>query len=115
MKIAISSSGNNLAAHTHSLFGRCDYFIIADTQTGESTALKNNAAEASTGAGPACAQELFNAGVQAVVSGKIGPHAYETLKAAGIAIFLAPPGITVQEALDRFKAGSLSEMQVQRF
>jgi predicted Fe-Mo cluster-binding NifX family protein len=115
MKIAISSSGDSLAAHTHSLFGRCDYFIIVDTETGESTALKNNAADASTGAGPACAQELFNAGVKAVVSGKIGPNAYETLKAAGMGIFLAPPGMTVQETLDRFKAGSLSEMQIQRF
>jgi len=115
MKIAISSSGDSLMSQTHGLFGRCDYFILADTETGESVALKNKSAEASTGAGPACAQELFNAGVKAVVSGKIGPNAYEALKAAGFGIFLAPPGITVQEALVRFKAGSLSEMQVQRF
>ena len=115
MKIAISSNGDSLAAQTHSLFGRCDYFVIIDTETGESTALKNKSADASTGAGPACAQELFNAGVKAVVSGKIGPNAYETLKAAGVGIFLAPPGITVQEALDKFKAGSLTEMQIQRF
>lgn len=115
MKVAFSSSGQTLAAPTHSLFGRCEYFVIVDTETGAVTALKNRAAEASTGAGPACAQELFSAGVQAVVSGRIGPNAYETLKAAGIGIFLAPPDITVQEALDRYKAGSLQEMQVQRF
>ena len=35
MKIAISASGDSLAAHTHGLFGRCDYFVIADTETGE--------------------------------------------------------------------------------
>ena len=115
MKIAISACGDSLSAKTHALFGRCDYFIIADTETGENAALKNKSAEASTGAGPACAQELFNAGVTTVVSGKIGPNAYEALKAAGVGIFLAPPGITVQESLDRFKAGSLPKMQIQRF
>ena len=49
------------------------------------------------------------------MSGKMGPNAYEALKAAGVGMFLAPPGITVQEALEKFKAGSLSEMQIQRF
>jgi predicted Fe-Mo cluster-binding NifX family protein len=115
MKIAISASGDSLSAATHGLFGRCDYFVIVDTETGEHSALKNQAAQAASGAGPACAQELSRAGAQAVVSGKIGPNAHEALKAAGIGIFLTPPGITVQEALDRFKAGSLFEMQVQRF
>ena len=115
MKIAISSSGDNLAAQTHSLFGRCDYFVIVDTETGESTALKNKSADASTGAGTACAQELFTIGVRAVVSGKVGPNAYEVLKAAGVTMYSAPPGISVQEALEKFKAGSLPINEVRRF
>lgn len=115
MKIAISSSGDSLTAQTHGLFGRCDYFVIVDTETGQSTAMKNDSAEAATGAGTACAQALFNHGVKAVISGKVGPNAYEVLKAAGVAIYLSPPGLTVQESLDKFKAGSLPAMQVQRF
>ncbi len=115
MKIAISSSGDSLSAQAHGLFGRCDYFIIVDTETGESSAIKNDSAAAATGAGTACAQALFNHDVKAIVSGKVGPNAYEVLKAAGVAIHLTPPGITVQEALEKFKEGSLPEMQVQRF
>lgn len=115
MKIALSSSGRTLESPTHNLFGRCDYFVIVDTETEESTAVKNNAAAAPTGAGTACAQELFDAGVQAVISGKIGPNAYETLTAAGIAMYLTPPGISCREALERFKAGSLSKHEVRRF
>jgi len=115
MKIAISACGDSLAAQAHGLFGRCDFFIIVDTDTDETTAIKNDSAQSATGAGTACAQVLFENGVKAVVSGKVGPNAYEVLKAAGVAIHLAPPGILVQEALDRFKAGSLPEMQVQRF
>ena len=104
-----------MEAKVHELFGRCDYFVIIDTETAEAAALKNTSADASTGAGTACAQELFNAGVTAVVSGKVGPNAYEVLKAAGVNVYLAPPGMSVQEVLDKFKAGSLPEMQVQRF
>jgi predicted Fe-Mo cluster-binding NifX family protein len=115
MKIAISACGDSLTAKAHALFGRCDYFMIVDTDTGENTAIKNDSAQAATGAGTACAQTLFNHDVGAVVSGKVGPNAYEVLKAAGVAIHLAPPGITVQEALEKFKTGSLPEMQVQRF
>ena len=115
MKIAISACGDTLSAKTHALFGRCDYFIIADTETGESTALKNKSAEASTGAGTACAQALFNHGVKAVISGKVGPNAYEVLKAAGVTMYSAPPGISVQEALEKFKAGSIPINEVRRF
>jgi predicted Fe-Mo cluster-binding NifX family protein len=115
MKIAVSACGNSLESKAHELFGRCDYFVIVDTDTGESSFVKNISAEAATGAGTAAAQDLFNAGVKAVVSGKVGPNAYEVLKAAGVAIFLAPPGLSVQEVLDKFNAGSLPKHEVRRF
>jgi predicted Fe-Mo cluster-binding NifX family protein len=115
MKVAISACGDSLGSKAHDLFGRCNYFVIVDMETGESSSVKNTSAEASTGAGTAAAQELFNAGVRAVISGKVGPNAYEVLKAAGVAIYLAPAGLSVQEVLEKFKAGSLPEMRVQRF
>jgi predicted Fe-Mo cluster-binding NifX family protein len=115
MKVAISACGEGLSAKAHELFGRCDYFVIVDTETDEATAIKNISADAASGAGTACAQELFSAGVTAVVSGKVGPNAYEVLKAAGVSVHLAPPGLSVQEAFDKFTAGTLPEMQVQRF
>jgi len=115
MKVAISACGESLSAHTHSLFGRCDYFVIADTETGESSSVKNTSAQAATGAGTAAAQDLFNAGVEALISGQIGPNACEVLKAAGIAMYSAPAGISVQEALDKFKAGTLLKNEVRRF
>ena len=115
MKIAISACGDSMSAKTHALFGRCDYFIIADTETGEASTIKNDSAEAATGAGTACAQALFNHGVKAVISGKVGPNAYEVLKAAGVTMYSAPPGISVQEALEKFKAGSIPINEVRRF
>jgi len=115
MKIAISACGDSLGSKAHQLFGRCDYFVIVDTETGESASVKNTSAEAATGAGTAAAQDLFNAGVTAVISGQIGPNACEVLKAAGIAMYSAPAGISVQEALEKFKAGALPKNEVRRF
>ncbi len=81
----------------------------------KASAIKNDSAEAATGAGTACAQALFNHGVKAVISGKVGPNAYEVLKAAGVTMYSAPPGLSVQEALEKFKAGSLPKNEVRRF
>ncbi len=115
MKIAVSACGDSLSAQTHSLFGRCDYFFIVDTETGNISAVKNTSAGAATGAGTAAAQDLFNAGVGAVISGQIGPNACEVLKAAGIAMYSAPAGISVQEAVEKFRAGALAKNEVRRF
>lgn len=107
MKIAISARGKSLRAKGHKLFGRCNYFVIVDTDTKKITALKNKLAGGSTCVGTACARQLDSAGVQAVVSGKVGSNAYEVLKDSGVAVYLSPPGLSVQETLDKFKAGNL--------
>ena len=115
MKLAICSAGPGLDDDAHDLFGRCDYFLIIDLETGETKAVKNEFAASSTGAGTACAQIIFNEGVEAVVSGKAGPNAYEVLKQAGIDIFLLPPGLKVKDALEKYKAGSLRKMEITQF
>ena len=33
MKIAITSTGNSLESHLDQRFGRCDFFVIYDTET----------------------------------------------------------------------------------
>jgi len=109
MKIAISAYGDSLGAKAHKLFGRCDYFVIVDTDTDEISALKNKSANASTGVGTTCAQELVGAGVTAVVTGKVGSNAYEVLKASGVVIYLIPSGLSVRESIEKFNAGSLPE------
>ncbi len=115
MKIAICSTGPGLDDKAHDLFGRCDYFLIIDLETGETKSVKNEFASVSTGAGTACAQIMFDEGVEAVVSGKAGPNAYEVLKQAGIDIFLLPPGLKVKDALEKYKVGRLRKMEITKF
>jgi len=115
MLLAVSAQGQTLESPTHNQFGRCTYFIIVDTQTQAVRAVKNEAADAVTGAGTSCAQRLYDEKVEAVISGQVGPNAYEVLSQCGIQIYLSPPGGSVQDAVDRFVNGKLQKMEIKRF
>jgi predicted Fe-Mo cluster-binding NifX family protein len=115
MKIVVSSTGTSLDDKTHDLFGRCDFLIVFDTETGEVKAVKNENKDAESGAGIGCAQIVFDEGAQAVISGKVGPKAYEVLQHAEVDIFLSPPGILVSDVLRKYKEGSLRKMEITKF
>ena len=104
MKIAISSAGPGLDDSVDPRFGRCQYFTIADTETGDSETVDNSNAMAGGGAGIATAQMIASKGVEAVLTGNCGPNAYETLSAAGIQVVTGVSG-TISEAIDGFKSG----------
>jgi len=107
MKIAITSSGENLDAPVDPRFGRAKTFIIYDVDSGDWSALDNvqnlNAAQ---GAGIQSGMAVVNAGVDAVVTGNCGPRAYATLAAAKITVYPSASG-TVREVIEKFKAGEL--------
>jgi predicted Fe-Mo cluster-binding NifX family protein len=108
MKIAISSSGKDLDSQIDPRFGRCQYFIFADPDTMDSEALENVGLMASGGAGIQAAQFVAQKGVNALVTGNLGPNAASALSAAGIKVYLVPGG-TVREVIEAFKAGRLQE------
>ena len=58
----------------------------------------------SMGAGIETAERVANAGVQVVLSGYVGPKAFDALKAAGIKVCQDVSG-TVREAVERFQKG----------
>jgi predicted Fe-Mo cluster-binding NifX family protein len=109
MIIAVSSPDGKFNNEFSPRFGRCKYFIIMDTDTGEWESKPNPAAGARGGAGPQAVQFLSGAGVEATITGRYGPNAFTTLEAAGIRAYIADAG-TSEELLDRFKAGTLEEV-----
>ena len=115
MKIAISSTGQSPDCKMHELFGRCDFLIVFDTETGEVKAVKNENKDAESGAGIGCAQVVFDEGAQAVISGKVGPKAYEVLRHAGVDVFLAYPESLVSGVLIRYKEGRLRKMEITKY
>lgn len=107
MKVAVTTSGDNLAAPFDSRFGRALKFLIYDTETGMFRTIDNaqnlNAAQ---GAGIQAAQTVVGAGVSSVITGHCGPKAFRALRVAGIKIYHTEAA-TVGDALERMKAGEL--------
>jgi predicted Fe-Mo cluster-binding NifX family protein len=115
MKVVVSATGDNLSAHVDRRFGRCPWFLFVDTESQEYEVVKNRSADSASGAGTACAQLVLKKEVDAVISGQVGPNAYEVLKQGGVKIFIAPQDISVKEAIDRYKNSALTQMEMRIF
>jgi len=106
MKIAISSTGQDLNASVDARFGRCQYFIIIEPETMKFEAIANPSITATHGAGIQTAQIITNKGATVVLTGNCGPNAFQTLSAAGIEVIVGVTG-TVKDAIEKYKKGEL--------
>jgi predicted Fe-Mo cluster-binding NifX family protein len=71
-------------------------------------AISNKGAIASGGAGVYAAQTIANKDVSVLITGDVGPIAFQILSPVGIRVFTGASG-TVKEALERYKSGSLQQ------
>jgi predicted Fe-Mo cluster-binding NifX family protein len=110
MKLAISSRGNTLESEVDPRFGRCQYFIVQDDASGEFEALNNSAKSASGGAGIQAAQTVVDSGAKVVLTGNVGPNAFQALTAGGVSVYTGASG-TIKEAIERYKAGELDSTE----
>ncbi|MBN1861225.1 MAG: NifB/NifX family molybdenum-iron cluster-binding protein [Candidatus Thermoplasmatota archaeon] len=108
MKICVSSTGKDLNASVDQRFGRCQYFLIIDMETMNVKTISNQSAVSSGGAGVQAAQIVTKEEVDAVITGNIGPNAFQILKTAGIKMFTGAEG-TIKNAIESYKMGSLKE------
>jgi predicted Fe-Mo cluster-binding NifX family protein len=112
MKIAISSTEDNVDSQISSVFGRCQYFIIADVEDKEiksTKAVQNLAVNQFGGAGITAAQTVGNEKAEVVISGAVGPRAFSVLKQLGIEVYNATTG-TIKENIEKFINGKLTKV-----
>ena len=110
MKIGITAQGPELTSAVDPRFGRARYFVVVDTDTGSFSAHNNDQnLNAPQGAGIQAARNVAELDVEAVVTGHCGPKAFATLSAAGVKIYPGANGLTVAEAVEKFKSGALTE------
>jgi len=107
MKIAISSSGQELAAQLDPRFGRCQYFLIIETDDMSFEVFGNENAALGGGAGIQAAQFIAAKGARTVITGHCGPNAMQTLSAARIQVYVGQDG-AIQDLVDKFKSGLLT-------
>jgi predicted Fe-Mo cluster-binding NifX family protein len=106
VKICVTASGNTLDASVDPRVGRAAYFIIVDSETMAFEAVSNMAAGAMSGAGIQAAQTIASKGANVLITGNVGPNAFQALASAGIKIVVGAYG-TVREVIEKYKRGEL--------
>ena len=109
MKICITSSGNTEKSILDSRFGRCSYFFLVDLESGKQTLIPNESVISGGGAGISSGQLMVEKGVEAIITGNIGPNAMNVLKAAGINIYRGK-NESVEDNIEYFKADKLEKI-----
>jgi predicted Fe-Mo cluster-binding NifX family protein len=108
MKICVSAASGILEAQVDPRFGRCPYFVIVDSETPQFEVIPNPASGAMGGAGIQAAQTIASRGTNVLITGSIGPNAFQALSAAGVRIMIGASG-TVMEAIEKYRKGELKE------
>jgi predicted Fe-Mo cluster-binding NifX family protein len=105
-KIAITSEGPALDDAVDPRFGRAAGFVIADPETMTTEYRDNGTAQTMPkGAGIQAAETVAAAGAGVLLTGYVGPKAFQALSAAGITVIQNIENMTVREAIDRYKEG----------
>jgi predicted Fe-Mo cluster-binding NifX family protein len=107
MKICVTSRGDTLDSPVDPRFGRCNYFLFIDSETLEFEAVQNAFSQAGGGAGIQSGQLMSTKGVGAVLTGNVGPNAFQTLNKAGIEVFTGASG-TARETINSYKDGKMA-------
>ena len=113
MKMAVASTGENLGAQVSPVFGRCSYFVFVNVEDGkikDSKPLENPAISQSGGAGIKAAEIIANEKADVVISGAVGPNAFDLLKQFGIKVYKIVAG-SVEHNVEYFLEGKLEEIQ----
>lgn len=101
MKIAITATDGSMDSLLSEQFGRCQYFLIVDSETMEFEAISNPGKQMQSGAGPKAAELIINKGAELLLTGRVGDKAENALKRGGIRIVDGFKGtIKVKEAIE---------------
>jgi predicted Fe-Mo cluster-binding NifX family protein len=108
MKVAITARGPNLACQVDARFGRAEHILVVDTNTGLCEPHRNSdAAQAVSGAGMQAGKSVVDLGARALITGSLGPKAFQVLQTHGVEVYSAGEN-TAQDALRAFDAGKLA-------
>jgi predicted Fe-Mo cluster-binding NifX family protein len=110
MKIAVSASGKDLKDNVDEKFGRCPYFIVAEIEDKEIKgfeAVANTSIEQKTGAGTTAAQLVADMKTDVIITGNMGPRAFEVFSQLDIEVYGAIGPI--EDAIKDFIEGRLKK------
>ncbi len=102
--IAVSAEGPSLDDPVDPRFGRAAGFLLVDPETLDTEYIDNGASQTmARGAGIQAAETVARSGTKVVLTGFVGPKAFAALSAAGIKVGQNLEGLTVRQAVEKFK------------
>ncbi len=107
MKICATSQGDDLNARVDSRFGRCEYFVLFDSDTLDYEIKRNPNAQGAGGVGVTSAQLMVDWGVDVVLTGDVGPKAFQVLQLAGIKVVTGATG-EVGQVVEEYRQGKFN-------
>ncbi len=110
MKIAFTAKGETWDSPMDPRFGRTEYLFVYDEEKDETSVYDNRAIEGEThGAGPKTAQKLAEYEAEVLITGNgPGGNAATVLQQVGVKVVTGAGEMTVKEAYEAWKNGSLS-------
>ncbi len=106
MKLCITATGEGEDAAVDPRFGRCAYFCFYDTESKQFSFEKNEFVHGSGGVGVQASQHMVSRGVEALLTGQVGPNAFRALEAAGISMYTGFEG-SVADGVAKYLEGGL--------
>jgi len=111
-RIAVTSEGPTLDDQVDPRFGRAAGFVVVDLESMDTKYIDNGQSQVmAQGAGIQAAELIGRAGVNFLLTGYVGPKAFQALTAAGIKVGQNLEGLTVRQAVERFKTGQVEMAQ----
>jgi predicted Fe-Mo cluster-binding NifX family protein len=111
-KIAVTSEGPSLDDQVDPRFGRAAGFVVVDPETMDAKYIDNGQSQVmAQGAGIQSAELVAREGVSCLLTGYVGPKAFQALTAAGIKVGQNLEGLTVRQAVERFNSGQVEMAQ----
>ncbi len=104
MKLAITSTGNNLESKFDLRFGRTVWFCIYDNESKNIRFIENEHKDSLSGAGTKTSETIAELGVEQVISGDFGPKAKTLLEKLKIQmVILDDENVTIERIINKLE------------
>ena len=107
MKIFVNAHEESLNSLIDKSFGRCNYFLIYETENDSFQFVKNPHQDSQESVGAAVAKSAIESGVKAVLAVNPGPRAFNLLQNENIDIYRVNEDSTLKDAINAFTKNEL--------
>ncbi len=114
-RVAVVSHGEGLDAPMELRFGICASFVVVDPRTMAWEVIQVEPDGPSKNVNMEGIRAVARSGANVLITPQIHPECCMALQALAVEVYLAPEGITVREAIERYEQGKLEHSQVTPF